>query len=113
MLGRSPEKAAAVKKRYMEQLSYRGYKAALRSTLLHMPMSGMEAAYRRVGAQARPCALFWGTADTVVPYALHAAVIAALPGVAFHSIDGGSHAVNFEEPDRINAELVAFLRAES
>lgn len=112
MLGRSPEKAAEVRRRYLEQLSYKGYKAAIRSTLLHMPMSGMEAAYRRAGALGRKCALFWGTADTVVPYALHAQVAATLPGVAFYALDGGSHAVNFEEPDRVNEHLVAFLTSQ-
>lgn len=104
-----PDLLPMVKSRYEEQMCYRGYKYALRSSLLHMSMAGMDEAYQRVGAMKLPSALFWGTADSVVPYALHEKAVAAMPGISFHSIEGAGHAVNFEEPEKVNPGLLALL----
>lgn len=106
-----PDLAPVIAKRYQEQMQYKGYKNALRSTLLHMSLGGMEEEYKRVGQRGLPSALFWGTRDQIVPYALHEKVRASLPGGKFHSIEGAGHGVNLEEPEKINPALVAFLTA--
>jgi len=105
-----PAMAAAFRENYMKQLEFKGYKRALLSTLLHNPLTDLGDTYARVGEQGKPCALFWGTGDTVVPYASHAQVQQAIPQIQFISVEGGGHTANYEMPDQVNPALLAFLR---
>lgn len=105
-----PELGPMVQERYRDQMQYKGYKFALRSTLINMTLDGMQDTYKRVGARDIPSALFWGTNDTIVPYALHEEALKNLPGVQFHSINGAGHGVNLEQPEAINPALVAFFK---
>lgn len=104
-----PAMVAAFRAEYVKQLSVKGYKRALLSTLLHNPLTNLGEDYARVGTQGKPCALFWGTADVVVPYASHEQVQAAIPHIQFVSVEGGGHTVNYEMPERVNPALIAFL----
>ena len=94
---------------YAAQLQYRGYKRALLSTIRSAPLTGQDDAFSRVGQQKREGMLLWGTGDTVVPYAVHERVKELIPWLDFHPIEGGRHCVNYENPDKVNPLLVAFL----
>jgi len=95
---------------YARQLSYDGCRRALLSTLRHFPMAGLEGVFERVGRQKRAGLLVWGTADTVVPYALHERVQALAPSLAFCPVDGAGHTVNYQKPDEVNRYLVESLK---
>jgi pimeloyl-ACP methyl ester carboxylesterase len=109
MLAKRPELAPTVTARYKDQMSYRGYKRALRSTMIHMLAADMAQDYGNVGRSGKPLALIWGTQDDVVPFVLHARALELLTGVEFHRIEDAGHAVNFEEPEKVNPALVEFL----
>ncbi len=95
---------------YVDQLQYEGYKRALLSTLRHHPMLGLDDLYGRVGKSGKPGILFWGDNDRVVPYVNSEKVRAAIPDIEFHTIKGGSHTPNYENPDAVNPALIAFLK---
>jgi len=107
-----PAMAAAFRENYMTQLAFKGYKRALLSTLLYNPLTDLEDIYVRVGKQGKPCALFWGTDDTVVPYDQHDKVQQAIPHIQFIPLEGGGHTANYEMPDRVNPALIAFLQGD-
>lgn len=109
----NPTMAAAFRENYMTQLSFKGYKRALLSTLLHNPLRNLGEVYARVGEQGKPCALFWGTEDEVVPYASHEKVQAAIPHIKFVSVEGGGHTLNYEMPEQVNPALIAFLQEQA
>lgn len=109
MLTVKPELTPQLRERYKEQMQFVGYKHALRSTLIHMPLTNLDDTFARVGKQNKKCALIWGTNDTVVPYEYHDRVMKALPGTTLHTIEGAGHAVNYEEPEKVNPALVALL----
>lgn len=94
---------------YANQLQYRGYKRALISTLQYGPLTDQDEAFSRVGHQHREGMLLWGTLDTVVPYKVHERVSELIPWLDFHPIDGGRHCVNYENADKVNPILIAFL----
>lgn len=95
---------------YLDQMTYRGYKRALLSTLRNFPLMTLEPVYRRVGVLGRPCLLFWGTADHVLPFAHHDLFLKALPQTEFHAVEGGDHTTCCENADEVNPILVVFLK---
>ena len=102
--------AEAFQKRFSTQMRYRGFKRALLRTLRNYPLLELDDVYRRVGARGIPCALFWGDDDHVVPFEHHERVQEAIPNIAFHVIPGGSHTVCYDDPEKVNAALLDFLR---
>jgi pimeloyl-ACP methyl ester carboxylesterase len=50
------------------QAGYKGYSAALLSTLRHYPMNDFGDRYRALAATNIPVTAIWGTADNIVPY---------------------------------------------
>ena len=112
MASDDPAVTAEFRRQYIEQLRYSGYKRALLSTLLHHDMLNQGPLYERVGALGKPCILFWGDDDKVVPYANSTRVREAIPHIEFHTIPGGSHTPNFERPEIVNPALIAFLQQE-
>ncbi|MBI1320305.1 MAG: alpha/beta fold hydrolase [Candidatus Hydrogenedens sp.] len=110
MASNDPQITAEFRRQYMDQLQYEGYKRALLSTLLHHPMLGLGDMYERVGKQGKPCILFWGDADKIVPFANSDQVRSAMPQIEFHRVPEGSHTANFERPELVNPPLIAFLK---
>lgn len=105
-----PEMLASFRRQYVEQMKYSGYKRALLSTLRHNPLLNLAPVYERVGETGRPGLLFWGTDDHVVPFAHHALLREAVPGIRFHPLDGRGHTANYEAPEEVNPVLVEFLK---
>lgn len=95
---------------YVDQLQYAGYKRALLSTLRNHQMLGLGDLFERVGKSGKAGILFWGDNDRVVPYENSEKVRAAIPGIEFHTIKGGSHTPNYENPGEVNPALLAFLK---
>ena len=62
---RAPENMLAL---FDAQAGYKGYSAALLSTLRHYPMNDFGDRYRALGATNIPVTAIWGTADNIVPY---------------------------------------------
>ena len=109
---KKPEMGAIMLEHYQEQLRYRGIKRALLSTLLNHDMLNLGDLYERVGKTGKPGILFWGDADSVVPFENSTKVQAAIPSIEFHRIPNGSHTPNFEMPELVNPPLIEFLQRE-
>ncbi len=107
-----PEALAEFRRRYAEQMSYRGYKRALLSTLRHNPLLNLAPTYEEVGKTGKQGLLFWGTADHVVPFDHHERLQQVVPGFRFHPVEGAGHTANYEMPGEVNPVLVGFLKAE-
>jgi pimeloyl-ACP methyl ester carboxylesterase len=113
MFSTNPEKGEKVAAMYREQMSFRGYKRALLSTLLHTPMRSLHDIYAKVGEQDRPKALFWGTADSVVPFKYSEEMRELLPGLMFVEVEDATHALNYAQPEAVNEKLIPFLKGET
>jgi len=96
--------------KFSEQMKFRGYLRAILSTLRHMSLEPIQAAYRRVGRQRRPIMLIWGREDSVLPFQLSERVREAIPDLRFHPVEEAGHAVHYERPEVVNPLLVRFLQ---
>jgi pimeloyl-ACP methyl ester carboxylesterase len=98
--------------RYREQLTYEGFKRARLSNLRGDSLSDFTSRYEKVAATGTPVLLTWGTADMVIMDDSIANIKAAIPGIAYHEIEGGGHLVHYENPESINTVLTEFLLEE-
>jgi len=108
--GDDPEAVRRFEAEYDKQLQYKGYKRALLSTMRHGPLEGQRSVYERIGRLDRAGLVFWGTADAVVPYALHRELLALVPWLELHAIDRGSHTAVYLRADEIVPPLLDFLK---
>jgi pimeloyl-ACP methyl ester carboxylesterase len=105
-----PERFPAYVEMAKAQLSYKGYKRALLSTLRNDALSNLTELYLRVGRQERDSLLIWGDEDRLIPFELSRRVLKVLPGIQFHPIEGAGHLPHYEKPDVVNPLLIGFLK---
>lgn len=96
--------------RYMEQLSYTGFKRARLSNLRGDSLADFTAQYETVGRSTVPVLLTWGTADIVIRSDSIAGIKKAMPKLEYHEIPKGGHLVHYESPEKVNEVLVKFLK---
>ena len=108
--GDDPEAVRRFEAEYDKQLQYKGYKRALLSTMRHGPLEGQHSVYERIGRLDRAGAVFWGTADAVVPFELHRELVAFVPWLDLHAIDAGTHTAVYLSADEIIPPLLEFLK---
>jgi pimeloyl-ACP methyl ester carboxylesterase len=106
----APERFPDWPERYREQMRYRGFGAAILSTLRHFAARDPLPDFQAVGRQGRPALLVWGDEDRVLPFAESERVRAALGGAEFVPVPGAGHALHYEHSERIGPVLVDFLR---
>ena len=97
-------------KQYRPQMSYKGFKRALLSTMRNRVLERGIDVYRQVGQLDLPVLLVWGRQDVTVPFKYSADVVAAIPQVAFHPIDSAGHIPHYERPEVVNPIILDFLR---
>lgn len=95
-----------------EQMTYKGFRKAVLSTLRNMTLGGMEETYRKVGRLQKPTLLIWGREDRVVPYSLHKKILECIPHLKLLTVKKGSHSPHYEKPEEVNPVLVDFLKEE-
>jgi pimeloyl-ACP methyl ester carboxylesterase len=106
----NPERAQEYLAGARRSLERPGYRRSILSCLRHFPFhGGLEAAYRRVGAQERPIRLLWGTLDQLVPYAAHRRALELLPRAELVPLEGLAHACHWEKVEPVASALTAFL----
>ncbi len=69
----------------------------------------LEGLLPRLAALRLPILIVWGEQDRAIPLALGERLHRALPGSTLCVIPDAGHAPNFEQPDRFNAAVTAFL----
>jgi pimeloyl-ACP methyl ester carboxylesterase len=105
--GRWPDWTA----RYRDQMQYRGFGRALRSTLTGLSAVSFDSLYGRVGAAGTPTLLIWGKEDKTVPIEQAEIVRRAIPATQYHPIDSAGHLPHMERGDVVNPLLIEFLRS--
>jgi pimeloyl-ACP methyl ester carboxylesterase len=96
--------------KYRVQMQYRGFRRALRSTLLHFAGRDVREEFARVGQSRRPVLLVWGKTDRTVPVAVTREVLKAVPQAELHVIEEAAHLPHYERPEKVNPILMEFLR---
>ena len=104
-----PNHADRWSERYLDEMQYTGFRAALLSTLRSMQGDPFEE-YRKLSGSGRPVLLVWGDEDRTVPFENTAKVGAAIPQAELHPIAGGRHLACYEFPEKVNPVLVDFLK---
>lgn len=59
-----------------------------------------------------PTLLIWGDADAMFSLADQQSLASAIPGARLLTYEGTGHAVHWEQPDRVAADLTRFMRAD-
>ncbi|MHA1978438.1 MAG: alpha/beta fold hydrolase [Candidatus Hodarchaeales archaeon] len=98
--------------KYQEQMRYRGFKRAIISTVLNIPLSGFEEVYRKVAASKLPMQLFWGEKDQTIPYSTSKTARTIIPYIEFHSIKDSGHIPHYTHPESVIPLLIEFVKRE-
>lgn len=108
-----PEKHAGWDARFEPQMRHDGFGHAILSTLRHVMTSDSLGDFAALGRASREVMLVWGRQDSVLPFAQHAAVRAAIPQARFLAVDAAGHLAHREQPEQVAAALIAFLRGDA
>jgi pimeloyl-ACP methyl ester carboxylesterase len=98
-----------LKRAFLEQMKFVGYKRAILSTLRSGVRTGALEAYRRVGQLEHPVMLIWGREDHVIPFELSRVIRDLIPRAEFHPIDRAAHIPHYQYPEIVNPILLDFL----
>ena len=96
--------------RYREQMRYRGFGRALRSTSLERGSLNLDTLYARVGTVGTRALLLWGKEDHTVSIEHAPSVRKAIPQIRFVAIERAGHLPHMERTDVVNPTLIGFLR---
>jgi pimeloyl-ACP methyl ester carboxylesterase len=105
----NPAHAAGWSERYRDAMQYRGFRAALLSTLRTLKGDPLEE-YRQLGHSGRAVLLVWGQEDQTVPLKNAALLQAAIPQAELRAIPNARHLACYEFADQVNPILVEFLK---
>ena len=94
---------------YRVQMRYKGFIRAILSTIRNGMVDSFLETYQQVGRLNKPTLLFWGRADTTVPFEWSRDLLSALPQTEFHPVENCGHIPHYERPETVNPLLLAFL----
>ncbi len=97
-------------KKYLRQLSFKGFKRARLSNLRSDSLTDFRPEYKKVGGMNIPILLTWGTADRVIKADSIQNIKEAMPNLEYHEIKDAGHLAHYEKPAEVNSILLEFLR---
>jgi pimeloyl-ACP methyl ester carboxylesterase len=92
-------------------MQYKGFRAALLSTLRHYLTSDWSQEYTCLGGRPTPVFLVWGKHDRDVPFEVSKDVLAAIPRAEFLPVEDAGHVPFLEHPEIVEPALEKFLTA--
>ena len=95
---------------YTEQLRFKGFLRAIRSTVLNTPFTNLKEKYENLEKRKVPVQLFWGEEDQTIPYETSQIVCETVPSIEFHAIKESGHIPHYTHPDEVNPLLAKFLK---
>jgi len=104
-----PEKFAPYHESYLEQMQYHGYKRAILSTMLNMPVKSFEGGYEALGRLGKPLLLIWGKEDKTFPFTFHKTALDLMPQAEFLAVNEAGHLPMYEQPEKVHKKLLEFL----
>jgi pimeloyl-ACP methyl ester carboxylesterase len=105
-----PERYPDYFPKYPTQMRYKGFRRAVRSTILDFLTVDNTGAFTELGKSGKPVLLIWGRADQTVPFSVSDDVRKAIPQAEFHAVDDAAHLPFYEHPEIVNPILTEFLR---
>jgi pimeloyl-ACP methyl ester carboxylesterase len=96
---------------YLQTIRVAGSRRAVLATIRNVPFTGFDDRFRRFGDLAKPTLLIWGRQDAVVPFSSSERVRALVRPASFIAVDDAGHMALYEQPEVVNAALVAFFRS--
>jgi pimeloyl-ACP methyl ester carboxylesterase len=99
------------RRNFEPQMQFRGFKAALLSSLRNMPLGEIKGAYSQVYTRERPLLLLWGDLDRVIPVEVGRRMADENSAVRLIEIHGAGHISHWERPDLVSPLLIQHLRA--
>lgn len=105
-----PERHPGWAAKFEPQMRLDGFGRAILSTLRHVMTHDSLDDFDAIGKQSRAALLVWGRQDTVVPFADHEAVRAAIPQAQFLAVDEAGHLPHVEQSAQVGPRIIAFLR---
>ena len=106
-----PERFPDWSDRYRPQMRFKGFRAALLSTIRNYIPADWSKEYACVGAGTAPVLLVWGKDDRDVPFDTSREVRAAIPRAQFLPVDDAAHVPFLEHPEIVHPAFLDFLRA--
>ncbi|WP_184548565.1 alpha/beta fold hydrolase [Mucilaginibacter sp. FT3.2] len=103
-----PKQHPGWKKLYLPQMSYKGFRNALISTLYDYEQHGRQSNICLNSAN-KPVLLIWGKDDKTVPFTFSDSIRSVLK-VDFFPVTDAAHLPFIEKPDTVNAKIVSFLK---
>jgi len=93
-----------------QQAAIPGYYPSLLNTLRHFPLDGLQGSFEAVGVRGTPVAALFGAGDDLIPIEAADILQAAIPKAEIERVDGGSHDLVMEEPERVLAALDRLIK---
>lgn len=100
--------------RYRVQMQYDGFRRAILATARHFIQSDPSIDFKAVGDAGIPALLLWGDSDSTFPAEQSQGVLNALGDNArYHLVAGAGHALHYENADKVNSLITAFLERDA
>src|SRR4051812_42738180 len=93
-----PERFPDWPDRYKEQMRYRGFRRAQRSTSVANADIDQSQQLKHVGEHPRPVLVFWGKQDQSVPFEFSTSLLEAMPRAHLIPVDSAGHLPQWEQP---------------
>ncbi|WP_183560196.1 alpha/beta fold hydrolase [Mucilaginibacter sp. SP1R1] len=103
-----PKKHPEWVKRYLPQMSYKGFRHALVSTMYDYNQNGRQTNICLNSAK-KPVLLIWGQKDKTVPIRFSDSIRSVLK-VDFFPVADAAHLPSIEKPDTVNSKILSFLK---
>jgi len=105
-----PSQVALFQERYRVQMSYKGFKRSILSTIRCHMLDGFLETYRRAAALRPSLMLIWGEMDSTVPFEQSQILRQLFPDATFCPIPAAGHIPHYEHPEQVNPALIHFLQ---
>lgn len=104
-----PKYVAAFEDQVRIQMSFRGFKRAVLSTLRSGIVEGFPRIYESLGKLTTPVLLLWGRNDLTLPVSQSEMILKQVPRAEFHIFEDCGHIPHYERPELVNPILLQFL----
>ena len=102
-----------LRRKYVPELAFKGFKAALTSSLRHVPIHNAKSLYKALNTgSSAPLLVIWGTADHVTAIPSEAYVKELFSRAEIHFLDGVGHLPHWERLDDTVTIMDRFLKRE-
>jgi pimeloyl-ACP methyl ester carboxylesterase len=105
-----PERFQDWPDRYRVQMQYRGFRRARLSEIVSNARADQMDQLQRVAAHPRRVLIVWGKQDRSVPFEDSENLLEVMPRATFVPVEDAGHLPQLEQPEVVNAALIAFLR---